>query len=659
MSSQQQPLDANGTHYPRPDFRRPSLRWESLNGPWDIVFDDTDTGLDDHWQLSSIASHQARRTIEVPYVFQSKRSGIGERSVHEVLWYERKIQDVRSSEDREGGDRLLVRFGAVDYHAIVWLDGIKVGEHRGGHVPFDLDLTDAIHVVGSQASYRLTVRVYDSAFDLTQPRGKQFWGPQSESIFYTPSSGIWQTVWLESVPRLRLADSSHGMILNPSDIDGGHLDARIAVLGRRAQQNCAIELEVRLAGVLVGKSERKELPREEDFVRFDHSMRLDGQVQRQLPAEIVHAIPLDDETCWHDGIPLWSPEHPILYDLTIHLFDSHGTVIDTVHTTTGMRSLSWTTGDSTFRLNHRPYFQALFLDQGYWPETLMTPPSPNALRQDIILSKAMGFNGCRKHQKVEDPLFMYWADRLGFLVWGEMASCYNFSMTAVERFTQEWMEMVRRDINHPCIVTWTPVNESWGYPDLGSSARQRDHIRSLYYMTKTLDPSRAINDNCGWEHVCTDLTTYHDYDNASGMYERSKSVQQIVKTGHAMFLDPIYGTHGTHDAGSQHLRGAPVMCTEFGGVNVAVHNDESRKGNWGYTTASDSADLLKRYEDLMLAVVKEGHVCAIVWTQFSDVEQEANGLYTYDRQPKLDPKEAKKVVEKAKEAYFAKLGRRL
>ncbi|KAK5119569.1 hypothetical protein LTR85_007397 [Meristemomyces frigidus] len=612
--------DGASDGYPRPDFQRADLCWQSLNGPWDVVFDDEDTGLEDLWQHLGLPI--AKRTIEVPYVFQCPASGINERGVHEVLWYERTIIDIRTSEDKERAHRLLVRFGAVDYQANVWLNGHFIGEHRGGHVPFSLGLSEAVRLRSSQDEYRLTVRVYDSAYDLTQPRGKQYWAPQPESIFYTPSSGIWQTVWLESVPSLRLADSSHGTVLRSNDVERGVLDCRIAVQGRRAQQKCSVEIEASFYGISVSKSERRELSREEDFVRFDHSMRLDEPRLQQLPNDLLHDAPLNDPFCWRDGVALWSPEHPALYDLTLRLFDAAGTLVDEVRTTTGMRSLSWTTGDGTFRLNGRPYFQALLLDQGYWPETLMTPPSQRALKQDIVLSKAMGFNGCRKHQKVEDPMFI-----LGFLVWGEMAACYNFSLDAVDRFNQEWVEMVKRDINHPCIVTWTPVNESWGYPDLGGQTRQRDHIRSLYYMTKTLDLSRPINDNCGWEHVITDLSNF------------------------TTTLTPAV------DEGSKHLRGAPVMCTEFGGVNVALRNDDSRKGNWGYTTASDSQDLLRRVDDLIMATVKGGHVCGIVWTQLSDIEQEMNGLYTYDRREKVPAQQIKAVLEKARKHYYGGLQR--
>ena len=686
--------------YPRPDFLRTPLRWQSLNGnSWDFLFDDDDIGLSFRWQHAGLPSSVTvsseakagdgaskesdsitakiadgtqkliqdnllsktslgqtthnKRKINVPFVFQSPASGINERGVHEVMWYERTIKDLRTPEEKEKQKRTIVRFGAVDYEATVWLNGSFIGSHRGGHVPFDLDLTDAIDAASGTSEHRLTLRVYDSAFDLTQPRGKQYWGAKPESIFYTPSGGIWQNVWLEVVPSARIADGSNGTIIVSNDIHSGELHNTIAVTGRRAAQNVSVEMEVSFGGIPVAKSDKIPLPRETNRVSFDLNVRLSEDKRKSLPESLLKDAPLGDEFAWRDGVALWSPEHPQLYDLTIRLLSASEAVLDEVKTTTGMRSINWTTGDGTWRLNDKPYFQALCLDQGYWAETFMTPPTAQSCKDDVVLSKKMGFNGCRKHQKVEDPLFYYWADKLGYLVWGEMANSYQYSQEYTERFDKEWEESMRLVINRPCIVTWTPVNESWGYTSLKDNVDQRNHIRSLYYQTKTLDPTRSINDNCGWEHVLTDLTTFHDYADGPDLAKTCASLDAILgpKAGRPLFSAEIPGK----DPGVAHKPGAPVMCTEFGGVNIAPASAEGKERDWGYTTATDPEDLLKRVRTLVEGVTKGGHCCAFVYTQLADIEQEANGLYNFERKEKLDAAKVKALMDEAVGQYYAAL----
>ncbi|KAF2117137.1 family 2 glycoside hydrolase [Lophiotrema nucula] len=680
-----------GEEYPRPDFVRPNLQWQSLNGQWDFLFDDDDVGLiakfhqqglpeqlevqprdsdgvatnDSETQsiTAKIAANPQnliqgnfdqkqdgatinhKREINVPYVFQAPASGINERAVHQVLWYERKIEDLRTQQGKDNGDRLLLRFGAVDYEATVWVDGAFAGGHRGGHVPFDLDITDAIET-RSEGQHRLTVRVYDSAFDLTQPRGKQYWGAKPESIFYTPSSGIWQTVWLEVVPPARIVDSSHGTILRSDDIDSGILHATVAVLGRRAGHRYSVKVKASYNGVHV-HHENLDLPKEGNRVQFDIRLRLEEYERSKISSD-----DFDDRghPIFKDRLALWSPEYPQLYDVTIRLYEDpvvSRKLIDEIKTTVGVRSIDWKAGNGSFLLNGVPYFQALNLDQGYWPDTLMTPPSSSALKADIEMAKNMGFNGCRKHQKVEDPVFLYWADKIGYLVWGEMANAYSFSEQYIERFDQEWMEAVKRDINHPSIVAWTPVNESWGYTDLPNNVEQRNHIRSLYYMTKTLDPTRPINDNCGWEHAKTDLTTFHDYADSPELSETCSSLSGILsnKAGRPVFCAFI----PAKDEGAAHKDGAVVICTEFGGVNIAPADKQADE--WGYTTATDPEDLLQRVDKLVHAVVDGGHCAGFVWTQLTDIEQETNGLYSWDRKAKLDPSKVKAVINGAKKKY--------
>ncbi|EFZ01565.2 glycoside hydrolase family 2 protein [Metarhizium robertsii] len=686
------------TSYPRPDFVRAGLHWESLNGAWDFIFDDGDVGLQNRWQDAGLPSKIAveavgggsndglggegdsitqriaagtqellpgnalsresaiinrKRQIHVPYVFQCPASGINDRGVHQVLWYERSVADLRSSQEKDRGDKLLLRFGAVDYEARVWVNGREVGGHRGGHVPFDIDVTDAVDQAGA-GPHRITIRVYDSAYDLTQPRGKQYWGARPESIFYTPSGGIWQSVWLEVAPGARIADSSHGTVLQSNDIDSGTLHCHVAVLGRRVGRNYSIEMESWFGAVSVSKSGLIALPNDKDSADVELKMRMSENQKSSLLPGTIDTDSLQNPLCWKDGVALWSPEHPLLYDITINLIDtSTGNVLETVKTSTGMRSIEWQAGDGYWRLNGKPYFQALCLDQGYWPETFMTGSS-DEIKHDIELAKKMGFNGCRKHQKVEGPLFYYFADKLGYLVWAEMANAYQFSREYIDRFNQEWVESVKLAINHPSVVTWTPVNESWAYTSLQDSVEQRNHIRALYFLTRSLDSTRSINDNCGWEHVHTDLTTFHDYSDGPELAKTCASLDAILdkKAGRHLFVPAIEGL----DQGAQHVPGTPIMCTEFGGVNIAPAKDSGENvRDWGYTTASNSADLLTRFEKLVRGVTDGGHCCAFVYTQLTDIEQEANGLYTFDRTEKLSSERVKCIIDESLRQWYERI----
>ncbi|KAL4778881.1 glycoside hydrolase superfamily [Aspergillus varians] len=644
--------------YPRPDFLRKNLPWASLNGPWAFLFDDTNTGLTQSWQSTSLPAESAthkKTQITVPYAFQTPASGINLQEAHEVIWYERSIRDIRSESDKAAGHRLLLRFGAVDYECSVWVDGVLFASHRGGYVPFDVDVSDAFRGLASSSStkdgeggtVRVTLRVRDSPTDLTQPRGKQYWGPVPESIFYTPTSGIWQSVWVEVVPSLRLGDSTKGTVLRGDDIEGGRLRGTVVVVGRPSSGKCTVRVVSSLAGVEVGAAV-VDVPVDKTSVKVELDMRVPEAVRRQGL--------LGGEGFWRDGVALWAPEHPMLYDVTLQLAGPEGILVDAVETTVGMRSISWENGDGTFRLNGKPIFQMLCLDQGYWPETGLTPPSGEALKRDIELAKKMGLNGCRKHQKVEDPIFLYWADRLGYLVWGEIGNAYEFSTEYIERFDEEWAHVILRDRNHPSIIAWTPVNESWGYKNLKDNVQERNHIRSLYTTTKALDPTRPVNDNCGWEHIQTDLTTFHDYSDSTELAAVCSKMEGGIlarKLNGEMFTEPMYSGARMVDPGSRHTPGAPVICSEMGGVNIApAEGAQESSRDWGYTTAADPDDLLARLEKLFMAVVQGGHICGFLYTQLTDIEQEVNGLYSYDRREKVPADRVKAIMQAAEEYYY-------
>jgi beta-galactosidase/beta-glucuronidase len=544
----------------------------NLNGEWRFAYDDEDRGLAERWYVA----HNFDRTITVPYAYQSRLSGIAETDFHDVVWYERDFE----LPDDWAQQHIVLHFGAVDYLAQVWVNGIFVRQHAGGHVPFHADITHALQ----PGLNRLTVRAQDTTSDLEQPRGKQYWEKESASIFYTRTTGIWQTVWLEPVHRTHI-DSFK---LLP-DIDRAELAVHCKVAS--PCDDLVLEARVSFGGALVAE---RAVPVEA------------ARVSLALPIAPLH---------------LWTPETPHLYDLSLRLV-RRAEIIDSVESYAGMRRIGVDNNQVT--LNHQPYYMRLVLDQGYHPDGLLTFPSDEAIRRDVELTRQMGFNGARKHQKVEDPRYLYWADRLGLLVWGEMANAYQYSEDAVERITQEWQEAIARDFNHPCIVAWVPINESWGVPDLKGDARQRQHLLALYHLVRSLDTTRLVISNDGWEHALTDLLTIHDYEGQGAVLrQRYASLESILAARPAN--RDLYVTGYSH-------RGEPVLVTEFGGI---AYQKNSQNG-WGYTTASADDDFIQRYRDVVEAVLSSPVVQGFCYTQLTDVEQEINGLLTYDRQPKVD-----------------------
>ncbi|HEX8852397.1 MAG TPA: glycoside hydrolase family 2 TIM barrel-domain containing protein, partial [Pyrinomonadaceae bacterium] len=449
--------------HPRPDFVRAD--WRTLNGRWEFEFDDDDRGTAERWYAPG--SRRFSKTIVVPFAFQTRLSGIGDTNFHDVVWYRRALD--LPEEFRRAGRRVVLHFGAVDYEARVWVNGEHAGSHRGGNVGFELDVTDLLKPSGNE----VVVRAFDPSTDRTLPRGKQFWQPKSEGIWYTRTTGIWQPVWVESV------NASHvGRLRVTPDVDNSQVSVE-AVLSR-AGPGLRLRTTVKLAGRLQAQSE-----------------------VACTSARPVAVHKLNEQR-------LWAPWEPTLYDLTVELVGEDGRVLDRVESYFGQRKVS--THQGRVYLNNYAYYLRLVLDQGYWPESLLTPPTDEAMQFDIKTSKAMGFNGARKHQKVEDPRWLYWADKLGYFVWGEMANAQDYSDLYVSRFTDEWQQIVARDFNHPSIIVWVPINESWGVPEIFTNRAQQEHARSMYYLLRSLDPTRLVIDNDGWEHTdATDLFTLHDY----------------------------------------------------------------------------------------------------------------------------------------------------
>jgi hypothetical protein len=507
--------------------------------------------------------------------------------------------------ERKPGQRILLHFGAVDYLAKVWINDHLVGTHEGGHTPFTFDITPTLTSSGPQ---KVTVRVEDDPHDLAKPRGKQDWQRDPHSIWYPRTTGIWQTVFIETVSETYIE-----RITWSPDVESWEIGFS-AYLSSMVPEG--VKLRLRLS---IG-----------DKILADDEYRVtQDEVHRHVE---LYDPGIDDFRQY----TLWSPENPTLIDAQIELWKD-GVCIDSIQSYTALRSVS--THNNDFLLNGKPYYLRLVLDQGYWPESLMTAPTQDALRYDVELIKAMGFNGVRKHQKIEDPQFLYWADVMGLLVWEEMPSAYRFSPEAVGRLTREWIEVITRDYNHPCIVVWVPFNESWGVPDLADKMVHVNYVQALYYLTKTLDPSRLVVGNDGWEHSTTDIIGIHDYDNAphklllrydsaqplnSILYGRSPAGKLIALQGLSQAAD-----HTGH----------PIMLTEFGGIACKDYRSEEEspldEKVWGYSVAQSGQELLREYAALMQAIHKLTLFRGFCYTQFADTFQEANGLLYADRKPKI------------------------
>jgi beta-galactosidase/beta-glucuronidase len=557
--------------YPQPQFQR--SEWQSLNGTWDFDFDNHNTGLDEQWATSG---KKFSRTITVPFAPETKLSGIGDTAFHPQVWYRRTF----TVKPEWKGRRLLLRFGAVDYRAMVW------------NVPFTFDITGVVKA----GPNTITVRAEDPPTDRYIPRGKQYWEPKSKGIFYTRTTGIWQSVWLEATGASYL-DS----VLIKANAEGF---VRFQALVTRPQNNLEFRAIVR---------------RGKEQVATSAAAVKDGRAFAAAGVRDPHT---------------WTPANPALYEVTFEVRRGNE-VLDRVESYFGFRSVAQQGG--RIILNGRPIYVKMILDQGYWPDSTITPPSDEAIQYDIRMTKEMGFNGARKHQKLEDPRFLYWADKMGLLVSSEMANAYLFDEQYAARFTREWMEAVNRDFNHPSIIMWVPINESWGVPDLQDS-RQQNHLKGLYTLTRTLDDTRPVIDNDGWEHTDhTDLFAIHDYAKTGALlYAKYKD---LGKPGL-----PIPNISRPSQAPGYKYNGTPILLSEFGGIAYIPPGTKVSDDAWGYSGVEKTESAaLDRLRGIYEAIAKVPAFAGICYTQLTDVEQEINGLLTYDRKPKFDNKKLKEI----------------
>jgi hypothetical protein len=337
----------------------------------------------------------------------------------------------------------------------------------------------------------------------------------------------------------------------------------------------------------------------------------------------------------HRGDLWWVPDNPNLLDVTASLLDAEGKTVDTLESYFGLRSVG--IGNGRFLLNDKPMFVRSVLEQGFWPKSHLTAPSADALKQEVQLIKDLGFNAVRIHQKIEDPRFLYWADKLGLMVWGEIANAYEYNAQAVDRLAREWLSAVKRDRSHPCIVTWVPINESWGVTDIAVRRDQQDFATSLYHLTKAIDPTRPVISNDGWEHTVSDIIGLHDYTQYREQLDDRYGTKEAIETT----LTEMRPTRKRLLLRPEDQRNQPVMLTEFGGLSM---HPKSGKAWFGYATAQSDDEYLAMMKSLFDAIYESPDLAGFCYTQLTDTQQETNGLYDEDRKLKLPADKLRDII---------------
>ena len=578
----------------RPEYPRPQLAredWINLNGEWEFEVDRSVSGKARKIQE---AEHLADRIL-VPFCPESQLSGVNYKDFMNCVWYLRRLElpEEWKVGAFEKGERVILHFGAVDYFATVYINGREVGSHKGGYASFSMDITDRLDRSGENI---LTVCAEDDVRSGRQPGGKQSMVYASEGCYYTRTTGIWQTVWLEKVPAAHIKS-----IRIYPDVENTRvrITAQVAGSGTLKVQAFYEGRKMGLGSACVGCGTRAAAGKPEESVEGSRGERASEGV-----ADVV--LDLKEEH-------LWEPGAGRLYDLTLSFGE------DQVTSYFGLRSVRME--GMRFLLNGKSVFQRLVLDQGFYPDGIYTAPCEEALIRDIKLSMAAGFNGARLHQKAFEPRFLYHCDRLGYLVWGEHAN-WDLDVSdyaALHVFLPEWMEILERDFNHPAIVGWCPWNETWDV----EGRRQRDeNLAVTYLVTKQMDPTRPCIDTSGNYHVMTDIFDLHDYDQNAETFRRR--YQRFTREN---VLEDNHGSRQTYG-------GQPIFISEYGGIKWDV--DGGIPG-WGYGEGPGTEEaFIERYRGLTDTLLDNEKMFGFCYTQLYDVEQEKNGLYTYDRKPKFD-----------------------
>ncbi|WP_368997001.1 glycoside hydrolase family 2 protein [Caldifermentibacillus hisashii] len=574
--------------HPRPQFSRNN--WESLDGEWKFAFDDKNIGEVNKW-ANGIPEG---KTIQVPFSYETKLSGIEDSSHHPVVWYERTI-NVKQDKN------VLLHFEGADYYTTLWVNGLKVGHHQGAYTAFVFDITNYVH----KGENQVVVKVEDS-MDCSQPRGKQRWLKDNFGCWYVQTTGIWKTVWLEYVSPI-------------------HIDY-LKMTPEYDKKEIAIELHVN----------KKEY---DSDLTASAEISYEGKIINKVTVKVIDGVAKFSPSVLESGNPWsmksWSPENPNLYDIKFELFQD-GQPVDLVNSYFGMRKIS--IEGRKILLNNEELYQRLILDQGYWEESGLTPPTVEALETDIDKVLEMGYNGVRKHQKIEDNRFLYLCDKKGLLVWSEVGATYTFDDQAVANFTNEWIEIVQQNYNHPCIITWVPFNESWGIGDIFVNEAQQKFTEGIYYLTKTFDSMRPVITNDGWEHTISDIITLHDYEEFGEVFRKRYKNSEVLLSNNIQ-----HNKHRFPFAKGYGDQGQPVIISEFGGIAFASES------GWGYgNQVKDEEAFIQRFESIHQAIQDLDYVCGFCYTQLTDVQQEINGLLTIDRKAKVDLTKIREINERKK-----------
>ncbi|MGO9113879.1 MAG: glycoside hydrolase family 2 protein [Thermoguttaceae bacterium] len=570
--------------HPRPDAMRDN--WMTLDGQWQFEIDRKGDG-----EARGLTSgRQLNSKIVVPFCPESKLSGLGlgnsEYFTH--AWYRRMIDLPETMK----GKRILLHFGGVDYKTWVYVNGKLAGTHTGENAAFSFEITDLL----KDGLNELVVRVFDDLRSGLQVGGKQAFN-KSEGCVYTRTTGIWQPVWLEAVGSSFVENIS---VVPDPDHDRVLIEA--TVNGADAGAPLKLSAEAFAGGKPVGSDTAIGTWRNQRLVLNLSERRL------------------------------WQPSSPFLYDLKLTLTRG-GEKIDELKSYFGLRKV--TIEGRRILINGKPIFQRLILDQGFYPDGIWTAPSDEALKHDIEMSMACGYNGARLHQKVFEPRFLYWADKLGYLVWGEFPNWgYNYKPEGYAPYVTEWTEVLLRDRNHPAIIGWCPFNET------GPSAAEIQQV--IWTVTKAIDPTRPVLESSGWAHTLPhpEVRDSHDYD-GNPITLRKRWLDYFAAAGNGQERPSRRSSQANPLADC----GVPFMISEIGGIGWAT------EGGWGYGEGPKNLDqFYARYKGTLDALLDNPNLFGFCYTQLTDVEQEHNGLYYYDRRPKFDVKRIAAITSR-KAAY--------